>query len=213
MRGVRFYQHMWLALLVVTMPAYASQSTEDSLKDYSDTMRFALPAAGVGVTLLKRDWEGTRQWTRESLATLALTGLIKKATNKTSWGKRPDGGDKAFPSGHTSAACSGSAFLGKRYGWKYAAVTFPMAAVAGYSRVDTQKHHWRDVIGGCLLAYGMSELFVTKQGEEKLIPIVGPDFIGLRLHMPFTHPHVESQQPYQYYDDDYSDDPYSRYYQ
>lgn len=183
----------------------ASESSEKNMKDFGDTMRYAMPAAGLGVSLFKRDWEGSRQWLRETVATAAMTEIIKDGFDDTAWGKRPNGGTKSFPSGHTSAACGGAAFLGKRYGWEYGAVAFPFAAATGYSRVDADKHHWRDVIGGCVLAYGMTELFVTKQGMENVIPVVGPDFIGLRLHIPFTDAGKPKEaEPYQYYNDDYS---------
>jgi membrane-associated phospholipid phosphatase len=165
----------------------ASLAGSDILQSYGDVMQFALPAAALGITALKDDSEGYKQWLRDMAASMTVTYAVKYAANNSTLGQRPhknDGG-YSFPSGHTAAACAGSAYLGKRYGWEYGVPAFGLAALTGYSRINAREHHWRDVIAGCALSYAMTEFFVTRQGMENIIPVIGPDFIGFRFAMTY----------------------------
>ena len=65
--------------------------------------------------------------------------------------KRPSGGDRAFPSGHTAAAFCGAAFIHKRYGTELGIPSYILAGFVGWSRVDANKHDWMDVGFGALL--------------------------------------------------------------
>ncbi len=64
---------------------------------------------------MHNDGEGLLQLTEGAVYTALATHTLKFAVNK----ERPDGGDYSWPSGHTSAAMQGAAYLQFRYGWEY----------------------------------------------------------------------------------------------
>ncbi len=150
-----------------------------------DVGKYLPVIAGAGVAAWKGDAEGGKQLVRSTLASILATEGAKRAFDQTYLGERPNGGKKSFPSGHAAFACSGSAYLGERYGWEYGLPALAVAAGVGASRVDADKHHWRDVIAGCGLSYALNEFFVTKEGEEELYPVVGPEIIGFRWKLDF----------------------------
>lgn len=165
--------------------ATQANAEKGNLRVYGDYMQFALPATGAGIALIKGDTAGLAQLFRTGLLTVGGVTAIKESFNNTSWGERPRGdGDKSFVSGHTAYACAGSAFIGKRYGWEYGLPAFGLAASVGYSRINAEKHHWRDVIGGCALSYAIAQFFVVREGYDNIIPVVGPEFIGFRYATP-----------------------------
>lgn len=153
-----------------------------------DTLQYIPTIAGYTISLFKRDLEGAKQLTRSTIVTGGLTYGLKEATNSTSWGERPNGDSNSFPSGHTSLACSGAAFLNERYGWEYGWPALAIAATVGVSRVESDKHHVRDVLAGCALAFIVNEFFVIRPEYENIIPVIGPKFIGFRLKLDYTIP-------------------------
>jgi hypothetical protein len=101
------------------------------------------------VSLMKGDSEGTKQWAEGALWTSVATHTLKFAVDE----ERPNGNDNnSFPSGHTSAAFQGAAFLQMRYGWEYGVPAYAAASFVGYSRVHGEYHYWRDVAAGAALA-------------------------------------------------------------
>lgn len=179
-------QTLLLTLMTIIIGNTSASYASDDLTTYGDYMQRIIPAAGLGLAIYKGDKEGQKQWVRNTLATVAGVAATKEAFKNTTLGDRPgNNGDRSFISGHTAYACSGAAFIGKRYGAEYGGVAFGLASLVGYSRVHADKHHWRDVIGGCAMSYGISQLFVTEQGMENIVPVVGPDIIGLRLDFSF----------------------------
>ena len=182
-------RNIFLGLIFSLMlPPVAAFAKNDTLTTYGDVMQFALPAGAFGYSVLEGDTEGQKELLRDLVASMALTEATKYATNNTYLGRRPGKSNSghAFPSGHTTSACAGSGYLGKRYGWEYGLPAFGLAALTGYSRVDADEHHWRDVIAGCGISYLMTGFFVTKEGAENLNPVIGPDFIGFRWDLPFN---------------------------
>ncbi|MCE9506766.1 MAG: phosphatase PAP2 family protein [Alphaproteobacteria bacterium] len=177
-----FLRVLPLAALFIAGAAAAHPQThpEKGYDTASNWLQFVPVAAGAVVAAYEGDLEGEKQLLRAAVATELAGQALKYSLRDTSWNNRPNQGDYSFPSEHTSIACSGAAFLGGRYGWEYGAPALAVAATVGYARVKAEKHHVRDVIGGCALSYGVGMFFVTKDGEEELYPVVGPDFIGFR---------------------------------
>ena len=115
------------------------------------------PAAGALIALSEDDPDGLRQLARGCGITVAATSLLKLIFDRTWLGERPDGDRRSFPSGHTSGAMCGAAFVHYRYQEnKY---TVPLAGVGtfvGYSRMWARKHHLRDVVAGTVLAMAVA---------------------------------------------------------
>ena len=77
-----------------------------------DILQIALPALAYGMTFAYQDPEGRKQFYPSFLSTLGITYALKYGIHS----ERPNGGEHAFPSGHTAAAFSGASFIQRRYG-------------------------------------------------------------------------------------------------
>lgn len=170
-----------VAATFISAPAFAKSDEETA----GDIGSFIPTLVGVGASIFKNDPEGLRMLMRSTAVTMLATEGLKYSFDNTSLGKRPNGGSESFPSGHTALACSGAAFDGNRYGWQYELSMLAIATGVGISRVDAHKHHWYDVVAGCALGYGVNQFFVTKIGEERIYPVIGPKIIGFRGKLGF----------------------------
>lgn len=153
-----------------------------------DWLRVVNPALALALTFHAHDPEGRKQLALSLGATLAGTELAKRTFNETELGQRPDGDEYGFPSGHASTACAGAAFLQHRYGLSWALPLYATSAFTAYTRVDADRHHWRDVIAGCALAYGIAAWLVSPQHAERIeiAPTAGTaGSIGLQLRVVF----------------------------
>lgn len=151
-----------------------------------DVAQILAPSAGLALTYYFDDSDGRKEWMKSTAATIVATEALKYSFNSTYLGKRPNGGSRGFPSGHSSAACSGAFFLADRYGWQYGAPGLVVAAITGYSRVDEGFHHWRDVIAGCALSYGISRYFVDAIPPKVTIsPEIGSHSFGATVSYHF----------------------------
>ncbi|WP_207480354.1 phosphatase PAP2 family protein [Arenibaculum pallidiluteum] len=159
-----------LAVILAGPPVQAG----DGLETFGDLMRYGIPLAAGGISAARDDREGLAQLGATFGVTLVLTEGLKETFDGTGWGKRPNGGREAFPSGHAAKAFSGAAYLHFRYGWEYGLPAAAVASVVGYSRVESDDHHVRDVIAGAALAY-TTAFFLTEAVDDSatLIPLVG----------------------------------------
>jgi len=136
------------------------------LEDSGDVLMIALPAAAGITTLLKKDYEGTKQLGLSYATTAIVTFGLKKLIRK----QRPEGRDlyNSFPSGHTSSAFSGASFIQRRYGWKYGKYAYALATVVGVSRVEGPNgwHDYWDVLAGAAIGIGSTYLFTKPYQEE-----------------------------------------------
>lgn len=164
------------AMLLWLLPVHqACANTEDTA---ADVLRVALPAAAWGMTQYLDDTEGSKQFYYSFAATVATTLALKTAIHKN----RPDGSDNdAFPSGHTSMAFQGAAFLQRRYGWQYGAPAYALASYVGYSRVNNDHHDSRDVLAGALIGIAASYYFAEPFYGVQVTPTAGLNGVGLQL--------------------------------
>ncbi len=126
------------------------------------------------------DTQGTNQFYKSFLTTFIITHALKIAVNE----KRPDNnGSQSFPSGHTSAAFQGAAFIQMRYGWKYALPAYAAASFVGWSRIKAKKHYTSDVLVGAAIGIISTYYFTTPYKGIMLTPYVEKNTSGFSLSM------------------------------
>lgn len=149
-------------LILFFQPALAS----DTIETTGDVLELLIPGVAFGATVYLDDTEGRTQFYKSFLTNLAVTHGLKYTIPK----KRPNGSDKSFPSGHTSAAFQGAAFIHKRYGWKYSIPAYFGAAFVGYSRVESDNHYVEDVLAGAVIGTVSSFYFTDPYRGLTLAP-------------------------------------------
>lgn len=131
------------------------------LEDTGDVLQFALPISAGLMTLIHKDYKGTKKFAFSYATTAALTFSLKAIIHK----RRPEGSNQydAFPSGHTSSAFSGASFIQRRYGWNYGIPAYLLATIVGVSRMEAPDgyHDIWDVIAGAAIGIGSTYLFTT----------------------------------------------------
>lgn len=171
-------------LALHAMPAAAGDHyTRTELS--GDLITAALPVTAYLIAHYKDDGVGEGQFLRSNAVSLLLNTSLRVAFNETSWGTRPNGSPYGFPSGHAAFTASQAAFLQDRYGWKYGVPAYVLVGYVSYVRVDTDHHRWRDIAAGIALSASVSRFFVTPSDAVQIAPIVGPDWLGLRLERSF----------------------------
>ncbi len=137
---------------------------EDSfIENAGDGTLFFIPASAVATTLILKDYEGTWQFTKSAALNLVVTGAAKVLINK----ERPlQGGDYAFPSGHTSVAFQSASFFHRRYGFKYSIPAYLLAGYTGFSRIHATRHDGWDVLAGAVVGIGSTWFFTNPRKKE-----------------------------------------------
>lgn len=155
-----------LCVALSVAPAWS----KSAFTSYGDVGRYALPAGAALLSAWKGDGEGATQLFASAVVTAGLTYGLKYAVDT----QRPNGGRYSFPSGHTSFAFIGAAYVHERYGWEWGLPAELAAAAVGYSRVDAKAHHWYDVVASAGLAH-LSAYFLVDHRDSNvtLLPMVG----------------------------------------
>ena len=101
--------------------------------------------------------------------------------------KRPHGGgNRSFPSEHTSMAFTGAAFMHKRYGLTYGLPAYIGASFVGYSRIQSNSHFTEDVIAGALIGILSSFYFTDTNSKYTLSPQVNDNgTVGISFEFPW----------------------------
>ena len=167
-------------LLLLCLPGRAAERELPG-----DIVTGVLPLTALAITRYKDDDEGTKQLLRATGASLVVISSLRLAFNQTDWGERPNGSPYGFPSGHVGFLTPTATFLQDRYGWKYGLPAYAATAYVGWVRVDTDHHRWRDVIAAGVVSWGVSRLFVTPHNATHIAPVVGPDWLGMRIERSF----------------------------
>ncbi|OED45098.1 hypothetical protein ACH42_05700 [Endozoicomonas sp. (ex Bugula neritina AB1)] len=163
MRTLNYLVVSWLICLSHTVGA-------NSTTKAGDTLQILIPVLAFSSTFYVGDDEGRTQFYKSFASTVLLTHGGKRIFNK----RRPDDSDnKAFPSGHTSAAFQGAAFIHFRYGFRYAIPGYLAASFVGYSRVDARKHDYADVLAGAAVGIASSWFFTQPWMNPLLEPVKG----------------------------------------
>jgi len=93
-----------------------------------------------------------------------LTQVIKSATHRT----RPNGGERAFPSGHTSATYATATVIHEHYGWKWGAPAYAIGAYVSVSRMVDNKHWASDVVFGTAIGIISGRAASAGHGQRRV---------------------------------------------
>lgn len=183
----RALRHACFALLIALAPlrAQAIQSWEETA---GDVLTAVVPLGSLGYTYWYDDKEGRTQWLWCVGTNEVLNSALRLAFNQTYLGKRPNGHEYGFPSGHVGFIMSGAAFLSIRYGWRLGLTGYAASAYVAYTRIETEHHRWRDVIAAAAVAQIVANYTVTTQKKPELEPVIGPGYVGIRWNHPFGSP-------------------------
>lgn len=153
-----------------------------AIEQAGDIIQIAIPAIAYGATFYYNDDVGREQFYKAFGTNMATTYALKYTIDK----KRPNGGNHSFPSGHTSAAFQGAAFIHKRYGIDYAIPAYVGATFVGYSRIEAKKHDVVDVLAGAGIGMASSFYFTDSFGDNtQVIPITSPNYYGVVVNYQF----------------------------
>jgi membrane-associated phospholipid phosphatase len=146
--------------------------------DDGSIMRTLIPAVAYGTTFYMHDHDGRIQFYKSFFANMGATYALKAAISK----ERPNGeDDDSFPSGHTSVAFQGAAFIHKRYGLKYAAAAYAGAAYVGWRRVATDNHYTVDVVAGAAIGIASSFIFTKPYKGFAVTPLADNGVYGIAI--------------------------------
>ena len=158
---------------LISTSTYAKTDTEK----VGDVLQLLIPAIAYGTTFYLDDKAGRSQFYYSLLTTAAITQTLKLTIDK----KRPNGGSQSFPSGHTSSAFQGAAFIHKRYGFKKAIAAYVGATYVAYSRVYAKKHFVEDVVAGAALGIATNYYFVTPYKGFNITPTASNGRYGISI--------------------------------
>jgi len=129
-----------------------------------DILQLAIPGAAFTSTLIwaEEDYKGTWEVVKAGVVSTIATYGIKYIVNK----ERPNGEPHAFPSGHTSRAFTGAAFIQRKFGWKYGAPAYLLAGYTGWTRVHSGNHDYWDILGGAAVGIISAYIFAKPYKES-----------------------------------------------
>jgi membrane-associated phospholipid phosphatase len=163
-RRVAYHHHMakaMITLLILLLPALAPAAGDDGATRAGTVLSLVLPAGTAAVELWRGDVTGAQQLGATWLSTVVAAEALKRSTQQT----RPDGtNDLSFPSGHAARAFSAAAYLRRRHGFDTAWPVYAGAVAVGWTRVQSQRHRWRDVAGSAALAEVMAWWWMEPAG-------------------------------------------------
>lgn len=178
--GIHFPRRpLAIALIVIGAGFHDVSWAKDGIERSGDAIQILLPTAAFGTTFYLDDRRGRGEFYRSFLTTFVVTHSLKRITQK----KRPDGGDHAFPSGHTGAAFQGAAFIQHRYGWAYGLPAYLGASFVGYSRIHADRHDLADVLAGAALGIATNVAFTTGHISYSVTPTVDTDMYGATIQL------------------------------
>ncbi len=153
----------FLLLLANSQFTHASKNTEQA----GDILQVLIPSVAYGSSLYLDDQQGQIQFLKSFTSNFLITNALKSIVTK----KRPNGSLRSFPSGHTSAAFQGAAFIHKRYGFSISIPAYLAASFVGYSRVESKFHFNNDVFAGAAVGIINSFYFTSQYKNFTLRPI------------------------------------------
>ncbi|WP_261857916.1 phosphatase PAP2 family protein [Photobacterium sanguinicancri] len=181
------------ALLVIAPLTYANsppsepneitRTVNSDIVEAGDMLQILLPAAGLFAAWMYDDAEGAKQLVYATASTQAIVQGMKYTVGR----KRPnDSNWHSFPSGHTSAAFSGAAFLQSRYGAAWGIPAYAGATFVGLSRIHGNRHYAGDVVAGAGIAFLVNQYFVSPYRTEGVYFSAQPTQDGIAVGVTLT---------------------------
>jgi membrane-associated phospholipid phosphatase len=165
---------------VLALCAATSSSWADGNRRAGDVLSYAMPLGVAAYELYQGEREGALQFGKAFVVTQVATEVLKHTVHED----RPDGSDdKSFPSGHASRAFSAATYVHRRYGVEAALPMYLAATYVGWTRVDADKHHWRDIAGSAALSAAATWWLVDPKDNARvtLLPVIGPRSAGVQV--------------------------------
>lgn len=151
----------------------------------TDVTAVALPVATLAGVLIAGDWQGLKQGVFTAVAAAGANFILKYSVKEL----RPDHSNyHSFPSMHSTTAFASAAFLQRRYGWKFGAPAYAVAAYTAVGRVVAKKHHWWDCVAGAAIGVASAYIFTTpwaRKHELTLSPAASDTQMGFCASMIF----------------------------
>ena len=176
---------MWVRLLILFycgLLLFSSNAQTPNIEKSGDILEIVLPVTAFASTFIWKDQQkAPMQFIKTMGTSFVITHAIKRLINK----QRPNGGNYSFPSGHTSAAFTGAAFIERRYGLKVGIPTYLLASYVGWTRVESNYHDKWDVLGGAIVGIGSAYLFTKpfKNTDLELGYLNKNTTLSLTLHL------------------------------
>ena len=165
-------------LLGILLAPVHHAGASDKVENTGDILRTLIPAVAYGTTFYLHDSDGRSQFYKSFFTNLAATYTLKATVSKT----RPNGeDDDSFPSGHSSVAFQGAAFIHKRYGLKYAITAYLGASYVAWSRVESDNHFTVDVVAGAAIGIASSFIFTKPYKGFVVTPVADNGFYGISI--------------------------------
>jgi len=165
---------VFFTLLLPFPAAVASDKAEST----GSLLRTLIPVVAYGTTFYLHDADGRTQFYKGFVTNLAVTYALKKSISKT----RPNGRDNdSFPSGHSSVAFQGAAFIHQRYGLKYAVPAYLGASYVAWSRVESNNHYTVDVVAGAAIGIASSFIFTKPYRGFVVTPVAMNGMYGIGI--------------------------------
>ena len=151
----------------------------DRTEVLGDELQVLIPAIAFGETYYLHDVTGRGEFYESFFSTVLITHGLKNTVTE----QRPNGSSKSFPSGHTSAAFQGAAFIHARYGLAEAIPAYLAATFVGYSRIESHNHYPKDVFAGAVVGIASSFYFIEPIKGFFFTPLASTHDIGLNVAM------------------------------
>ncbi len=146
----------YLCILIFISYSLSGFSQKTDIEKSGDLIQIILPSSAFISSFKYKDYPNNpKQFIKSMSVCFIVTHSLKRIINK----KRPNGGEHGVPSGHTSAAFTGAAFIERKYGWRYGVPSYILASYVGWTRIYANKHDYADVISGLVLGISSSYLF------------------------------------------------------
>jgi hypothetical protein len=166
------------AIICIALSIPCSICAKDYIEAAGNVLEYALPVSAGCVALCKSDLNGVIQLGESVFLNEVVTFSLKYTVRE----KRPDGEDfHSFPSGHTSISVASSEFLRKRYGWQYGVPAYSLAAFTGYSRIESRRHFFHDVLAGAAIGFVSSYIFTRKYPDKNLFFQISDNGIAITV--------------------------------